>query len=43
MKEKMKIIVAPDSFKESLKAKEVVLAIEEGIKRETRFLSEEEV
>lgn len=29
----MKIIVAPDSFKESLGAKEVALAIEEGIKK----------
>jgi len=29
----MKIIVAPDSFKESLKAKEVALAIEKGIKK----------
>lgn len=29
----MKIVVAPDSFKESLKAKEVALAIEEGIRK----------
>jgi len=33
MKRKMKIVVAPDSFKESLKAKEVALAIEEGIRK----------
>ena len=29
----MKIVVAPDSFKESLTAKEVAEVIEEGIKR----------
>ena len=29
----MKIVVAPDSFKESLEAKEVALTIEKGIKR----------
>ena len=33
MKQKMKIVVAPDSFKESLKAEEVALAIEEGIRK----------
>ena len=31
--DKMKIVVAPDSFKESLRAKEVAEIIEEGIKR----------
>jgi len=33
VKRKMKIVVAPDSFKESLGAKEVALAIEKGIKK----------
>ncbi len=29
----MKILIAPDSFKESLSAKEVAMAMEKGIKR----------
>ncbi len=33
MKGKMKIIIAPDSFKESMGAKEVALIIEKGVKR----------
>ena len=33
MKGKMKIVVAPDSFKESMRAKEVALAIEEGVRK----------
>jgi len=33
VKGKMKIIIAPDSFKESMAAREVALIIEKGVKR----------